>query len=169
MRFPEPHSSIAPVTFIPRQETSVTGKVHPAERIMSILDEPIPKFRISLIPRGHIEWSTLTISWISNLTPVIEDSWVEVPDETPLEQTMAMMLAEGKVSEDFIVDLFKQQAFYEEYEKDLQRKFAGKEIVICGGKVFAADNFEVAAADARREFPERPYYSVSFAESPTTF
>ncbi len=140
--------------------------------------EDEPRFKITTRPRKSRKFSTLDHVWHSFITtellivgktPRIEDTFIEVPDLSPLEMTIETLRSEGKVSEEFVVDLFSQQAIYDAQQDRLQREFAGREIVISGGEVFDAETFSEALGKARAKFPDRPYYSVSLRDNPATF
>lgn len=164
MRMPETHLSLAPAA---TSATNLELGVWPGK----------PVAKAGLKPRKSHEWSTFetflhestTLRLALDWTPRVEGTMIELPETSPLEDTISLLLRDGKVTEDFAVDLFKQKAIYETREQELKREYAGKEVVISGEKVFFDESFEGALTKAKREFPNRPYYSVSFAESPISF
>lgn len=122
------------------------------------------------------EWSSLHFVWFSHLTtegihinwtPWVEDTFWEFPEFSPLELMAAELLRLGRVTESYVVDLFEQKDVFDQWEQDFRVKYAGMELVICGGKVYVGDTFESALEKARAEFPNRPYYSISLRINPT--
>lgn len=125
--------------------------------------------------RTTYEWSSLHTLWFNwnthdlirqNWTPFVEWTAYEIQEFSPLDRMTANLLVAGRVTEEYVVDLYSQVEIFEENRAELELKFVGKEVVICGGRVFTGVTFDEAVRAAQTRFPGRPYHAVSFSFFP---
>jgi len=84
----------------------------------------------------------------------------DILKEESLVRLVKELLALGRISEDYAVDLLAQIAFFDKNQKQLEAEYDGKHLAICGDKVFVDDSFEKVVAKARSELPGRPYHII---------
>lgn len=80
---------------------------------------------------------------------------------TELDRTVQELRREGKVTEEYAMDLYTQEAIYDENEERLINEQPGKEVVVSGGELFVGDTFEEVRMKAASKYPGRPYFSAS--------
>lgn len=86
-----------------------------------------------------------------------------------LENTVSALIANGTINEKYVVDLFTQEALFEDKRKELESKYQGKEIVVCGGEIFTGDDVDKLIEKSSVKYPKRPFYSHSFKKEYSTF
>lgn len=162
-------------TIIPRTSRAPTYETVAKQR------EDLYSFRSLQPPRqspnrsvGYV-WSSLHCIWFACITadliraswtPMVEWTGFEPVEFSPLELMAANLLLKGKITEGYVVDLFAQVAIFEENEVQFELEYKGKELAICGGRLFVGTTMEEALAEAQSQFPGRPYYAVSLVSSP---
>lgn len=58
-------------------------------------------------------------------------------------------------------DAIRQVDVFERDRPDIESKYAGNIIVVCGERIFYGASLDEALRKARKEFPDRPYYAAA--------
>jgi len=114
-----------------------------------------------------VDWTNRRIH--SYTTPLTTTTLIPQESLSDLEGIVAEWLARGIVNEIYVVDLFTQESIFETKRIELESKYQGKEIVVCGGEVFVGDNFDELANQANKKYPKRPFFSYSLKHEYSTF
>lgn len=177
-----------------RQCLSLAPK-RPFESVRPLLQVlPVAERYSKRVGRRGIEWSpglsdNMVISiWCwrlrTNVYPLTSDDYIdtnftpsqfyetkrESPEMTELERAVQELLASGRLTEEYAMDLFTQEAIFQDQKEELLQRFHGKEVVICGGEIFVGETLSEAQEKAVEKHPGRPFFAASLGTHvPTAF
>ncbi len=158
-------------------------------RNIGFVDRYKPKLIVTKKKRGKaIDWTTLEQELhVFDLNVVIVNVWnvnkgirlgrspsifwtlEESMELSELEHTIMRLIEKGSITEEYAVDMFRQEQLFKDSFEKLQTEYKNKEIVVCGNEIFVADSFDEALQKARSKYPNRPFYSRSPTKEPITF
>lgn len=162
------------------------------DRNFGFVDRQQPKFRISVIPKRKkgkaLEWTTLEQEprifypmavimniWNTNkairlgITPPVFSTLQESMQISELEHTIMRLIEKGSITEEYAVDMFRQEQIFNDNFEKLQTQYKNKEIVVCGDEIFIGDSFDEALQKATAKYPNRPFYAYSSKKESITF
>ena len=116
----------------------------------------------------------ITLNWTdkrihSFMIPFTTSTLLPQEQLSDLETTISELLVKGVINEKYVVDLFTQEALFESKKTELESKYQGKEIVVCGGEIFVGDDVDKLIDEANHKYQNRPFYSHSFKHQYSTF
>lgn len=90
------------------------------------------------------------------------DLWLSHEPTMPdVEDSLKILEEKGVIDDSFIKEILRQKGLFEDNREQLEEKYYGKTIVVCGGDIFVGEDFDEALRKARNKHGERPYYSES--------
>jgi hypothetical protein len=101
----------------------------------------------------------------------ISNTRIGLPKGRPLSKREMLIQSLRDLEPNLAEEILRQFNIFEGIRREIESKYWGMHVIMCGGEIFADKDFTEAARKAHAKYPNRPFYSEALGviDIPTLF